>query len=329
MTKDSTPPIDEGSGPTYRPGPHWFAVLAAVFTWPLLFIGGLVTTYRFGMAVPDWPTTFGVNMFLYDMTRASWAVFGEHTHRLYGAAVGVFVILLVGEFFLFERRPWMKTLGVLALVGVIVQGVLGGYRVRLNSTLLAAIHGSTAQLYFGFLVALCVLTGRWWFAKARPVAARDASKFRISALATLGMIYAMVGLGAWLRHYSSVGALRLHAILAVAVLGHAGSLIFRIERRRAEFPELVPASRAMGLALAIQISLGVAAWWLLRPYDGLPHMVTTLAAFVRTGHQANAGLLIGSAVILTLRAYGQLEGVPGRGAAGSGGSMARELEAVA
>src|SRR5260370_24470275 len=95
----------------YRRGPHWVAVFAAIFTWPLLFVGGLVTTYKVGMAVPDWPTTFGMNMFLYDMTQASWAVFGEHTHRLYGAAVGLFTILLMLDFWLFDRRAWIQRLG--------------------------------------------------------------------------------------------------------------------------------------------------------------------------------------------------------------------------
>ena len=61
-TATATQPPDPGR---YRRGPHWVAVFAAVFTWPLIFVGGLVTTYRVGMAVPDWPTTFGMNMFLY------------------------------------------------------------------------------------------------------------------------------------------------------------------------------------------------------------------------------------------------------------------------
>ncbi len=60
-----------------------------MFTWPLIFVGGSVTTYRVGMAVPDWPTTFGMNMFLYDFWNAAWGVFVEHSHRLYGAAVGL------------------------------------------------------------------------------------------------------------------------------------------------------------------------------------------------------------------------------------------------
>ncbi len=309
----------------YRPGPHRVAILAAVFTWPLLFVGGLVTTYKVGMAVPDWPQTFGANMFLYNFFQAPWGVFGEHTHRLYGAAVGLFTILLMVDFLAFDRRRWMKWLGVLALVAVIGQGVLGGYRVRLNSTMLAAIHGVTAQAFFGFMVALCVLTGRGWFAKARPAA--DVRKYRSLSASGLFLVYAQVVLGAWLRHYGDFHALVVHSILAFLVFGHLSAVVIRVERHKADVPELLPAARAMGLLLILQIALGIGAWWLLRPYDGVARPVTLLAALVRTGHQANAGLLLASAVVLTLRAFGQLAGTADR--PGSAGLGARDLEAVA
>src|SRR5207244_146042 len=118
---------------------------AAVLTWPLLLVGGSVTVYRVGMAVPDWPTTFGINMFLYRFGAASWGVFIEHGHRLYGSAVGMACIVLAAWFALAERRAWMKGLGAFTLLAVIGQGVLGGYRVRHNSTDLAFVHGCTAQ----------------------------------------------------------------------------------------------------------------------------------------------------------------------------------------
>src|SRR5207302_1362518 len=107
---------------------HWVAVFAAVFTLPLLYVGGSVTTYRVGLAVPDWPTTFDENMFLYDFWNAPFGVRVEHLHRLYSAAVGVATIVLAGWLLAFDRRRWMKRLGVFALVAVIVQGVLGGMR---------------------------------------------------------------------------------------------------------------------------------------------------------------------------------------------------------
>ena len=92
-----------------------------------------MTTYRVGMAVPDWPTTFGMKCFFTTSGTPPRACFIEHTHRLYGAAVGLATIVLTVWFLAAERRRWLKVLGVLALLAVIGQGVLGGYRVRLRS----------------------------------------------------------------------------------------------------------------------------------------------------------------------------------------------------
>src|SRR5947207_1326298 len=100
----------DSPGTAYRRGPHAVAVCAAVLTWPLIFVGGLVTTYRVGMAVPDWPTTFGMNMFLYRFWEAAWGVFIEHGHRLYGAAVGVATIVLLICFLAAQGRWGLKAL---------------------------------------------------------------------------------------------------------------------------------------------------------------------------------------------------------------------------
>ncbi len=226
-TKMTTPTeIDFApEAPVYRPRAHWFALLATIFTWPLLFVGGLVTTYKVGMAVPDWPTTFGMNMFLYDFFKAPWGVFGEHTHRLYGAAVGLFTILLTLDFWFFDKRRWIKGLGVVALLAVIAQGVMGGLRVRWNSTSFAAFHGCFGQAFFGFMVALCVLTCRGWATpKARQIV--DARKFRGLTASALGLVYVQVVVGAWLRHYGDYSALVVHSILAILVFGHILDLLW-------------------------------------------------------------------------------------------------------
>src|SRR5271166_3610751 len=166
--------------PAYRHSPHAMALLAAVFTLPLLFVGGSVTTYGVGMAVPDWPATFGINMFLFDFWNAPFGVRVEHAHRLYGAAVGLATIGLAVWFFCFEPRRWMKLLGVVALLAVIGQGILGGTRVTQVSTFLAAVHGCTAQAFFGLMVALCVLTGRDWLSAA--IREPDIHRFRRRAV---------------------------------------------------------------------------------------------------------------------------------------------------
>jgi cytochrome c oxidase assembly protein subunit 15 len=301
-----TPQVTESQSPnSYSRSPHWVALFAAVFTWPLICVGGSVTTYRVGMAVPDWPTTFGINMFLYNFWHAPFGVRVEHTHRLYGSAVGLATIVLTVWLLVADRRRWMKELGALALVGVIVQGVLGGTRVTQNSTVLAAIHGVMGQAFFALIVALCVFTGAEWInsGKRRP----DPGRFRRRAIATLAMVAAQIVAGAWLRHFPSTTALVVHAVLAVAVLAHAALLASRVERHRTEAPELVPSARALAVIVTIQVVLGIAAWWMLRPFDGIPRTVSILQAMVRTGHQANGALLLAAVVVLALRATRHFE----------------------
>ena len=316
-----TPNLPQIPRTEYRRGPHWVALLAVVFTWPLLLVGGSVTTYRVGMAVPDWPTTFGINMFLYDFWNAPFGVKVEHTHRLYGAAVGLATIVLCGWFLAADRRRWMKGLGVLALLAVIGQGVLGGYRVRHNSTALAAVHGVTGQAFFALMVSLCVLTGRDWMAAAQP--RPDPARLKRRSTATLVMVVAQIVVGAWLRHFGSNLALAVHALVAIAVWSHAGLLAWQVERHRREVSELVPAAWMLALAVTIQVALGVAAWWVLPTPD---RPVTFWPALIRTGHQANAALVLASVVILTLRSARHLARRPDPARVSS---PELELEAVA
>src|SRR5438132_5694691 len=125
--------------------PHRIAILLAGATFPLLFIGGLVTSKGAGLAVPDWPTTFGYNMFLYPWSRMVGGILYEHSHRLIGSAVGLLTIALALVLWRKESRPWLRWLGVVALGAVIAQGVLGGLRVVLLQQTLAIIHACFAQ----------------------------------------------------------------------------------------------------------------------------------------------------------------------------------------
>ena len=115
---------------TTSPWPRRTAMCAAILTFPLLLLGGTVTTLRVGMSVPDWPTTFGHNMFTYPLRDmlANGAVFWEHTHRLFGSLVGLAAIASVVAHFRFELRKSVRWLSYAALLAVIGQGVLGGLR---------------------------------------------------------------------------------------------------------------------------------------------------------------------------------------------------------
>jgi cytochrome c oxidase assembly protein subunit 15 len=290
----------------YRPGVHAVSVLAAAFTLPLLYVGGSVTTYRVGMAVPDWPTTFQENMFLYDFWNAPFGVRIEHIHRLYGAAVGLATIGLATSLLIFEPRRWLKGLGLLALAMVIAQGVLGGLRVTRVSTMLAAVHGCTGQAFFGLLVALCVFTGRDWNTSEARTA--DPARLRISCALALALVYTQILAGGWLRHFATPASLWLHSALAAAVWVYSGWLALAVHSRRREAAPLVGPSRWLAIAVTVQVLLGVSSLVLLWPLDGTARPVPALQAVVRTGHQTNAALLFAASIALTLRSFRHLAG---------------------
>jgi cytochrome c oxidase assembly protein subunit 15 len=141
---------------------HWYAVAAAASVLLLICSGGLVTSHEAGMAVPDWPNSFGYNMFLFPVSRWVGGVFFEHTHRLIASGVGLVTIALCVALFVFEDRRWVKTLGIIAVAAVIVQGVLGGLRVAENNPLLGLFHGCLAQSFFALMATIALVTSKFW-----------------------------------------------------------------------------------------------------------------------------------------------------------------------
>src|SRR3954467_5857675 len=122
------------------PWPHRLTVALALVTFPLIWVGGLVTTYDAGMAVPDWPGTYGYNLLRYPWQTwlaGPWDLFIEHGHRLLGASAGLVAIALFAVVLITDRRPWLVLAAGGALALVVVQGLLGGARVRLDHRLFA------------------------------------------------------------------------------------------------------------------------------------------------------------------------------------------------
>jgi cytochrome c oxidase assembly protein subunit 15 len=144
--------------------PDWllgFAWTACAATLLLILSGGLVTGFRAGMAVVDWPNTFGFNMFLYPLAKMTGGVFYEHAHRLLGALVG-FTTLTFAIILTIRRR----SLGALVLVWIVgfcvlLQGVMGGIRVIDSSpeirAHLAVVHGFFAHLILAGMIGVAVL----------------------------------------------------------------------------------------------------------------------------------------------------------------------------
>jgi cytochrome c oxidase assembly protein subunit 15 len=179
---------------------HWSAVLVAASILLLICSGGLVTSHEAGMAVPDWPNSFGYNMFLFPVSRWVGGVLFEHTHRLIASGVGLLTILLCLVTVMFERRLWVKVLACLAVLAVIIQGVLGGLRVIEHDPLLGLFHGCLAQSFLALVATIALVTSRLWHHLPAAEDLRLARNLRFWAVAVTVMIFGQLVLGAAMRH---------------------------------------------------------------------------------------------------------------------------------
>jgi cytochrome c oxidase assembly protein subunit 15 len=161
----------------------------------------MVTSKNVGLAVPDWPTTFGYNMFLFPVSKWVGGILFEHTHRLMGSMVGFLTIILTVWLWLSEERRWVRTLGVAALVGVILQGILGGLRVTMMKDEIGIFHACVAQAFLGLLVFIALVTTNFWQVMDCRTSVSDANRMVARlALAITIVIYVQLGLGATMRH---------------------------------------------------------------------------------------------------------------------------------
>jgi cytochrome c oxidase assembly protein subunit 15 len=280
------------------PWPHGIAVVLACATFPLLFIGGLVTSKGVGLAVPDWPTTFGYNMFLYPWSKMVGGIFYEHSHRLAASFVGLLTIALALTFWLREQRNWLRWLGVAALVLVMGQGVLGGLRVVLLESTFAIVHAATAQIFFALTVCLAIFTSpAWRRAPGQPI--RDLGRLLRLCAITTGLIYMQVVFGAVLRHTGE--RLDAHLAFAALVAIHVTLIVLRVNRHHADVAQLSRPTLLLFVLLLAQVALGGASYvakftalWMV-PFDAIV-LVTTL-------HLAVGALMLAASVALTLRAY--------------------------
>ena len=169
-----------------------FAWITCVATLFLICSGGMVTSKGVGLAVPDWPTTFGYNMFLFPVSKWIGGIFFEHTHRLIASAVGFLTIILTTWLWRSEPRTWVRNLGVIALGAVLLQGVLGGLRVTMLKDEIGIFHAC---------LAIALVTSKLW--RALSDTAVDSKKFapiKMIAIVATVSIYTQLALGATMRH---------------------------------------------------------------------------------------------------------------------------------
>jgi cytochrome c oxidase assembly protein subunit 15 len=187
-----------------RPESRWlnrFAWFTAVATLFLICSGGMVTSKNVGLAVPDWPTTFGYNMFFFPFSKWIGGILFEHTHRLIASTVGLLTIILAFWLWRSEARPWVRRLGYGALIAVIIQGVLGGLRVTLLKDQIGIFHACLAQAYFAILIVIALATSNFWRRlPSNEVAFENARRLTWFAITVAAIIYLQLALGATMRH---------------------------------------------------------------------------------------------------------------------------------
>jgi len=244
-----------------------YAWLTAFSTLVLICVGGVVTSRGAGMAVPDWPNTYGYNMFFFPFSKWVGNIFYEHSHRLVASAVGLMTVILAVWLGLRESRRWVRWLGLLAVVAVVFQGVLGGLRVILFKDELGIFHATLAQVFLCLICAIALVTGSWW-SRSRSLHSPvpdDHSIRRVFPL-VVGLVVFQLILGATMRHQ--------HAGLAISDFPKAhgkwwpdmdAGSIAKYNRERPEVGALNPITASqVGLQMvhriaAVMVLLGVVA----------------------------------------------------------------------
>lgn len=252
-----------------------FTKLVAASTVFLIYAGAMVTSTGSGLAVPDWPLSYGMLM-----PPMVGGIFYEHGHRMIAATVGLLTVIQAVWLQLREPKGFVRKLGWISLAAVIVQGVLGGITVLLFLPKPVSIsHAALAEIFLCLNVAIAFFTSTHY---GRMQQRRGtAANLRVVTRALVAVVFIQMLLGAWMRHLGaglaipdfplSFGQLvpplesmaitanflhRLGALAVVAVALIAGVKILRDGQ---------PALRALWIGLvaliAVQVTLGAFTIW--------------------------------------------------------------------
>ena len=296
-----------------------FAIVSAATVFILLVTGGLVTGLESGLAVPDWPNSFGHNMLLYPLSEMKGGVYYEHAHRLFGMLVGTTALVLVSVVWREDRRAWVRGLSVAFLGVVCVQGLMGGLRVTGNlttatsgielqpSTLLAIAHGMFGQIVFALACVIACVASRGWI-EATPKAGVDrADLVRAMPIALVVLLVTQLFLVASYRHLQippADGSAAVHpawpiwghVIGALAVLVVATMTGALASSRARDIRPMRILGKGLVHAIALQIALGIGALVvvLIRTDAAIP----VYEVVVTSAHQALGALILATSAML-------------------------------
>jgi cytochrome c oxidase assembly protein subunit 15 len=291
----------------FDPRRHRYALVLVAATVLLLVAGGLVTSTGSGLAVPDWPLSFG-QVF----PKMQGGVLFEHGHRMVASLVGLLILVQAIWFGKREPRRSVRRLAFAALALVVAQGILGGITVLLKlPTLVSVTHACLAQIVFCVVVSIAVLTSRR-FTGAQTDARPVPRSLPILAAVAAGATFTQTILGALMRHTGAglaipdvplafgrlvppllsfeIGVHFAHRVMALVVAALVLALAFRCAPLRSH-PEIALPARLATTLVLLQILLGGAT------------VLTRLAVVPATLHVVTGALLLASLLAVTLFAF--------------------------
>jgi cytochrome c oxidase assembly protein subunit 15 len=297
---------------------HKFSTFVAAFTVFLILAGSLVTSTGSGLAVPDWPTSYGWNMFTFPPSMWVGGIFYEHGHRLIASTVGFLTIILAIWIWRQDSRPWMKRLGVTALAAVVVQGLLGGLTVLFFLPApISTAHAALAEIFFCLTVSIALFTSPGWMtgypqSSSEAAGVDDAALLR-TATVTTALIYVQILIGATMRHTGAGLAIPdfplmfgqllppvwdakiavhfAHRAGALVVLGAiaatAGHVWYHHRARR----ELMRPALLLSVLVMAQVTLGALT------------VLSGRAVWINSLHVVCGALVLATSLVVTLRSW--------------------------
>jgi heme a synthase len=320
-------PQEKSGIDTIRPWPHRLAWMLACGVFPLIWMGGLVTTYEAGMSVPDWPTTYG--SWFYPIQQWLWKfndLFLEHSHRTIAQIVGIIAILLIVSVWRNRQRKSVRWLALVILAGVILQGVLGGLRVVLDERILARIHGCAAPLVFALCTSMATITSPTWRSRNNSLEYPSAHIVQWLVLAISGGLYLEIVLGAQIRHplpqtlpFLFPFLVWVKIIIAGLLLAAMLYLLVQIIGKLREEKVLIRRAVILAALYFVQLLLAGGAWitnfgwpkWFTGHFvtmDYTVEQVSRLQIWLTTAHAAVGSLNFVAALSLTMWSYHLLRG---------------------
>jgi cytochrome c oxidase assembly protein subunit 15 len=291
---------------------HRFSKLLVASTVILILAGSLVTSHDAGLSVPDWPTSYGWNMFTFPPSMWVANIFYEHGHRLIASTVGFLTIILAVWLWLAEPRRWLRWFGVAALGVVIAQGVLGGITVLFFlPAAVSTAHAGLAEVFFCMTVAIALFTSPGWIAGL--TAAVDDRRLRRLATASTVLVYSQILIGATMRHTGAGLAIpdfplmfgglvpdHWNPAIAVHFAHRTGALVVTcailmafayVRSQHRVRRELTRPAALLAALVAVQVTLGALTILSLRN------------PWINSFHVVGGALVLTTSLVLTLRSW--------------------------